>query len=462
MNDIQKPIDTKVKVKPIFGILIHRNNEEGPCRFGSKEELDPKMDEIRGEKSFKRFCSDVKKNLSEKTEMLNPVSIKFKDNWIIKEEEFRKLESDSEKVDLYLVGGNGHLHFPGATIGERYKEPVALIGDTFCPANLRAENLESYGLLDYSELNHLISLLQIRKALKNTRILRVLDREISPGIINTHIGLKYIKEKFGMDYKDVPIEELAEEIDKVDQKKVEEITDRLIEGAEKVHMERKYIIPSVSFYLGVKNLMREYSCNAFTTDCFEICPDGRVTSKIKAVPCLAHSLLKDEGIPSACEGDISALLTMVVLMCISKKSIYMGNLYLSSTKNIMRFGHNVPGLKMKGFDKPDLPYEIRNFTVSGWGVTIHYDFSQDKGEKIIIARFNPLADKILVIKGEIEKCDGFGEIGCRLVALVKVRDSIDIFHKSCDFGRHFTMVYGDYIKEIKELGKIMNFEVVEA
>ena len=61
--------------------------------------------------------------------------------------------------------------------------------------------------------------------------------------------------------------------------------------------------------------MREYECNAFTIDCYEICPDGRVASKRKAVPCLAHSLLKVEGIPYSCGGDIGALLSMAVLMC---------------------------------------------------------------------------------------------------------------------------------------------------
>jgi len=459
-TEIKKAIDTKVRVKPVMGTLIHSSSNEGPCRTGSRELLSPEREKIRGEESFKQFCERVKAELGKQAEILNPVNIIYGDDFIIREEEFRKIEADTEDVDLYLVSGPGHLDFVCVEIGERYRKPVALIGDSFCAANLRAEGLEGYGLINYSDLNRLISFLQVRKSIKNTKLLRVLDREITPGTVNTRTGMEYIKKNFGMTYVNVPIKELAEEIGKVKKEKAEEITNRLIKNARAVHMKREYIVSSVNFYLGVKNLMKRYGCNAFTTDCFEICPDGRLTSSIKAVPCLAHSLLKDEGIPSSCEGDIGALLTMSVLMYLTRTSIYMGNLGISSTENIMRFGHNVPGLKMKGFDKPDLPYIIRNFTVGGWGATLHYDFSMDKGQEVLLARFNPHANKMLVIKGEIVDCEGFDKVGCALITLIKVKDSTEVFYRSCDFGRHFTMIYGSDIKQMKELADLMRFEVV--
>jgi hypothetical protein len=459
-TEIKKAIDIRVRVKPVMGTLIHSSSNEGPCRVGSRELLSPENEKIRGKGSFKQFCESVKVELSEQAEILSPVNIIYGDDFIISEGEFRKIEADAEDVDLYFVAGAGHLNFVCVEIGERYRKPVAILGDSFCAANLRAEGLEGYGLLNYSDLNRLISFLQVRKSIKNTRLLRVLDREITPGVVNTETGLKHIKENFGMTCLNASIKELAEEIDRVKGKESEKITDHLTKNAEKVHMKREYVVRSVNFYLGVKNLMKKYGCNAFTTDCFEICPDGRLASKIKAVPCLAHSLLKDEGIPSSCEGDIGALLTMAVLMYMSGKSIYMGNLGLSSTENVMRFGHNVPGLKMKGFDKLNLPYIIRNFTAGGWGATIHYDFSLDKGQEVTLARFNPLANRVLAIKGEIVGCEGFDKVGCALIALIKVKDSKEVFYRSCDFGRHFTMVYGDVLSQLKELADLMRFEVV--
>ena len=138
----------------------------------------------------------------------------------------------------------------------------------------------------------------------------------------------------------------------------------------------------------------------------------------------------------------------------------MGNPYVVD-KNTIRINHDVPGIKMKGIDKDDLPYEIRNFTVAGWGVNIRYDFSQDKGEKVTLARFDPLGEKILLVKGEILKGINFNEIGCSLGLEIKVSDAMEYFHKASDFGHHLAMVYGDYTENIKKLGKIMNFEVIE-
>jgi len=45
--------------------------------------------------------------------------------------------------------------------------------------------------------------------------LRVLDREIIPGVINTRKELEYIKRRFGIEYVDIPIKKLAEKIDEV-------------------------------------------------------------------------------------------------------------------------------------------------------------------------------------------------------------------------------------------------------
>jgi len=52
-----------------------------------------------------------------------------------------------------LRWGAGHLNFACVKIGERCKKPVALIGDTFCAVNLRAEGLEGYALMNYQEIS---------------------------------------------------------------------------------------------------------------------------------------------------------------------------------------------------------------------------------------------------------------------------------------------------------------------
>jgi len=43
-----------------------------------------------------------------------------------------------------------------------------------------------------------------------------------------------------------------------------------------------------------------------------------------------------------------------------------------------------------------------------------------------------------------------------------VRDARDFFHKEMDFGHHLAMVYGDYVDDLRYLGELVGFRVVEA
>ena len=173
-------------------------------------------------------------------------------------------------------------------------------------------------------------------------------------------------------------------------------------------------------------------------------------------------MLKNEGYPAACEGDLSALLATILLMYHSKKSTYMGNPSMESKEgNILAIQHDAVSLKMKGLDKPDLPYEIRHFTQGGWGAVLRYDFAKDRGQEVTLARFNPTATKLLLARGEIVAGVGFDGGGCELGLHIKVPNVAELIHKQADFGHHMAMVYGDYAQQIKKLADLMKFEVVE-
>ena len=115
---------------------------------------------------------------------------------------------------------------------------------------------------------------------------------------------------------------------------------------------------------------------------------------------------------------------------------------------------------MKGFGAASSPYELRNFTVGGWGVTLRYDFNADKGQVVTIARANPGQTKILMTKGEI--LDGFGvdKIGCSLGVRIKHEDILSLFRHSADYGGHLVMAYGDYIHQMQDLSRVIGFDLI--
>ncbi|MGD9160942.1 MAG: hypothetical protein PVG39_21165 [Desulfobacteraceae bacterium] len=120
---------------------------------------------------------------------------------------------------------------------------------------------------------------------------------------------------------------------------------------------------------------------------------------------------------------------------------------------------------MAGYNKPDLPYHLRNFVESGWGTKVMIDFTRLEEKTVTLARLNPLGTKIYLAKGEVVLCSGFNKgtlIGCSLAAHIKVPDSFECLRKLSEFGSHLCMVYGDYTGEVAELADMMGLELIYA
>ena len=86
--------------------------------------------------------------------------------------------------------------------------------------------------------------------------------------------------------------------------------------------------------------------------------------------CLTNSLLKDGGIPAACAADVGSVVSLAILMNLTRKSPHMGNCMVNVKdleNNTMRILHDVCTKKMKGYDEPDLPIDYVSFTRGNWG-----------------------------------------------------------------------------------------------
>jgi len=461
---MNESISLKMTIKPVAYTQYVGESFEGPCRTGSPENLTPEAQKKNARATFSMFLDHLKANLTPDAALLEPAFLAWQKNKPVPEEELRKLDGDSKDADLFLIS-IGWGWNAAAEIAKRYNKPVATMWNAFmgegyptCRIHIgRSFDLEEYRPVDFDDLNRLISLLAVKKAVRQSRILAVLTGGDNPALEN-------LRSKYGIAYETIQAQEMFDEIDRADAEETQRITDGLIRNAHKVHMKREDIVPSVSFYVAARRLMQRYKCNAFSFPCYETCA-MRIPAEKKFVPCLAHSLLKDEGFPSVCEGDVTMLPAMMLLMYISKKSAPMGNPFLvDKDKNIYALHHDVPGLKMKGLYEPDLSYEIRNFTFEGWGATIRRDYSLDKGQPVTIGAFNSAFTQFLLTKGEIVGCRGFDEVGCKLMAYVKVPDVVGLYRKAqrFDFCRHHAMVYGDHTHDLAELGELMGFEIVWA
>jgi L-fucose isomerase-like protein len=471
--DISSPHLTRLVLKPVMTNMYHTAEWEGPCRFNvvpSGEEKKRALD------SFANFSERLTKNEFKldpsNIELLDPSLLLFVEDFKLNEADLLQLDKEMAVADAIFIDPSGASK---ATydIAARYKKPVIFAWGLNCrivdiSAYCRSLGLEAFTPNSTEETNEIARLLRARKVFSNTRILYPTNwgwpSVASVAGINEP---EKLKDRFGIELKTISFDELSLEMeitksDHEERKKAEEMAAILYDNAEKTYLNREYAARSLEFYNTIIRLMKKHDCNAFTIECFEFC-SSRLPQKWNITPCLVHTLFKDLGIPSACEGDLGGLLSMHLLMSLSRKSSHMGNMFYSE-EGRMEINHSVPGLKMNGFDQDPLPYQLGRFVESGWGTKAVVDFMENEEKTVTVARMNPTATGLLVLKGKLVGSKGYNEDlrGCSVSAYIvgKESGSADEFvRKQADYGNHLVWVYGDYTEELVKLGDLLKIKV---
>jgi hypothetical protein len=207
--------------------------------------------------------------------------------------------------------------------------------------------------------------------------------------------------------------------------------------------------------------MSRHGCNAFTIDCFEFCP-SLLPQQWLVVPCLQHALFGNEGIASACEADLGILLALRLLMSVSNKSCHQGN-GDALPGGTFRVNHSAPSMKMNGMDQPDVPYQLGRFVEQGWGTKVVVDFMNNAEKTVTVARVDPTATKLLVLRGTLVGASGWGQdlLSCSVEAVIQPPpDQAHAFlRRRMIYGNHLQWVYGDYTKELQMLGDMLGLQV---
>ena len=465
------PRQIRINLKPVMTNIIHTDVWEGPCRFNVQP---PSEEMAAAQKGFNEWAADIKTNRlgldAEDVSILEPVHITFSEEFVLKPHQLNKLRKDSRETDAFFVAPHGSS-IASFDIGKEFGKPIILRGLNCRTVDIcaysRTNGLEVFVPHNSKELRKLASLLRARKVFAQTRVLFPTDRGLPAVASLTGINEPdKLREQFGIEVIKVSYRELADEMEHVmgsavETNKARQLARNLIEGADKTYLEDKYVVRSMEFYNTIRNLMRRHHCNAFSIECFEFC-SSRLPDKWDITPCIIHTLFKDQEIASACEADLGALLSMRLLMSVAKKSSHLGNMFLREP-NMLVINHSAPGIKMNGFSEPGLPYQLGRFVHSGWGTKAVVDFMNNPEKRVTVARMNPTATKVLLLKGRLVGSSGWGEdkLGCSVEAHVKPVDSGDaavFVRKQKDYGNHLIWTYGDYADDMVQLCNIIGLE----
>ena len=101
LKDIPSPYLNRLTVKPIMAGMYHTDIWEGPCRFRVASMEQEKNSALR---SFENFSTALKNNKFDQSgvEVLEPTQILFVEDFIIKEEEWIKIDADARNADVVI------------------------------------------------------------------------------------------------------------------------------------------------------------------------------------------------------------------------------------------------------------------------------------------------------------------------------------------------------------------------
>lgn len=481
---IQKAKDIKVNIKPVYSNMVHTDYWEGPCRVGPRELLEPEYERRAGMEGVKHYREELERNLDLRyCNVLEPVYIEWDESFVIRETEMNKLSADLAETDVFLLT----YRVPGI---ERFGKSISIISTGPTALDMvgfyQDVGVDGFFADTYEDYNRQIRLRYVRKAAAHTKwLILSATEQITETGNSTVCDLYGLFQKYGIRNNRLPMARVFQEMDKLsDTREYRELTDRLYENAHTTNTIRKEFVASdVKFYQAVQKLMEQYDCNGFTISCKALCA-SRQPYEYKITPCLCHSLNKDLGIPSACEEDISALLTMTLFQYMTGKAIYMGNpVYIepeSKTykelgivedgeregalypEELLELHHAVPSLKMAGLEQEDMPYFLGHFTQEGFGTKMQIDMAKEApGRTVTLARFNRRGDRVIIGRAEIVGCR-FTEIYCSPYNVFRLEGDVREFRQMLarrSAGGHICMAYGDSIKDWQMLGQVMGFEV---
>ncbi|BDF57705.1 hypothetical protein CE91St36_05220 [Christensenellaceae bacterium] len=512
---IRKAEEVKLNVKPVFIALVHKYFYEGPCRFGKGDALRSGYDEIMEREMYKQFQEDVKKHMPQEVNILPPVYVERYDDWNQEEDMYEKIMEDNEKTDLYLfrtyIGRNEIV----LEIAQRSQKPVTVVPTACCEvlalsAALTSRNLEFYAARTWPELETDLKALRLRKVLRNTSVLLSsrFNSTMSFSSVDTFRSLDEVTDKLGVRFRYKNIHELLDQMSPAtdggnpttpgrktpdlteeDMAEVNRLADEMMREAKEVHVDREFLEKSLIAYVTVKKNLDLADCNAFTVPCPDVCSTRRINEQ-QFTFCMTHSLLNEQGIPSACEYDINALLSMMLLTGVSHKAPYMGNCvplpmedgklnrdavessffvheedldFIKDHNDLYVIEHSVPNRKLKGLDSEQADFALRHFAYEqGFGAVLRYDFRKDTGQVITMARFSPDVKKLFVGKGTIVGGGGYDHDNCNTAVFFKPEDQKAFYDAQKYVGNHMPLVYGDYREELKRLGEILGLTVIEA
>ena len=238
-----------------------------------------------------------------------------------------------------------------------------------------------------------------------------------------------IKDKLGASLVEIPMEELLQEIPHAQQNDAP--ADEPMAPAV-----RKAYPGATQIYHALEKLVERHSLSAFTLRCFDL------LTAVGNTGCLALASFNADGIPASCEGDVPALLSMMVAQAVTGFSGFQANpARIDVETGQMLFAHCTVPFNMVGNWKYDTHFE------SGIGVGIHGELAEGP---VTVFKLSGKLDRHFVAEGEL-LYNQYEDNLCRTQVMLQLKPEDARYFLTCPIGNHHIILPGHWKAVLEEL-----------
>uniref|UniRef100_A0A7J3ZK45 L-arabinose isomerase central domain-containing protein n=1 Tax=Fervidicoccus fontis TaxID=683846 RepID=A0A7J3ZK45_9CREN len=275
------------------------------------------------------------------------------------------------------------------------------------------------------------------RMLAGSRVLLIGDP--SPWLVYSSTQAKELERVFGLELEKAGVDELLRVASAVPDSVIEEL-ERELESVGATSVESRNLKGSLRLYVALREILERGSCNAATVRCFDLIERG-------CTLCLATSMLNDRGYAIGCEGDLPALLTMMVLMEVSGMPAFIGNVAWIEGTRLLLAHCTVPTKLVERFT-------LKTHFESGIGVAVQ-GFPR-KGSRVTVARLDAARRTIRAGVGTVLNNGPIEEDLCRTQFLVELSSRVEII-VSNPAGNHYVLVLGDWLEPLEHFSEMVGF-----
>ena len=239
-----------------------------------------------------------------------------------------------------------------------------------------------------------------------------------------------------------PLEKVLEDSERIDAKRDAE---ELVSGAESSSFPSESLVRPMALSKALADLAGVRGWDAATIGCW--CFDMNTVAKLGWTPCPAVARLNELGLPTSCEGDLRAAVSMWILASVSGKTAWMGNVNLVEGDTLVLTHDGAPRTMLER-------YAIRPRMVTRLPAAIDGVYRQ--GSPVTLLRTD--LRRAVLLRGVVAG-SRVGLKACNNQLAIKLRGSSRAVMRHW-LGNHLAFVIDDVYDEVLDVLEYLGIEVI--